>query len=326
MKEITSMEKKSIVSNQEKNLFRMVGRALAIGDNDDIVDARRTIEEVIDTVPNNSLLWSAYSRFMADYHFSEAQQTTSQAIRQCPSSKRELLDLAYTFDRISESSADNIDEFITFLENAIKKDNSPDLLASLSNLLRCSGKIERAYEISEEALALDSFSLSANLAAAKTAYSMGQFLKSYQHMRAALQINTPFAWWNLIHTYSGFLDAVLYHTDKADELADWLDQQLQYYPGLNYLPLRPTAWHLQSLRDQRKISIEKELPSCLLIPQGKSGSTSVASIFNRGFGLISTAYSLVTHRVIESWARDYNRGGVCWATHLKPRRPSTYRC
>jgi hypothetical protein len=51
----------------------------------------------------------------------------------------------------------------------------------------------------------------------------------------------------------------------------------------------------------------------------------VARIFNSGFSLPSVMYSVVTSRVMENWARDYERGGASYTTHLAPRADSAGR-
>jgi hypothetical protein len=69
----------------------------------------------------------------------------------------------------------------------------------------------------------------------------------------------------------------------------------------------------------RESNLDKGLPSIVLLSQAKSASMPVAQIFNSGFNLPSFGYSLVNEEVIESWARDYARGGACQRTHLEPR-------
>lgn len=77
----------------------------------------------------------------------------------------------------------------------------------------------------------------------------------------------------------------------------------------------PTPYPMDSMTyaRMREASIEKGLPSCLFVPMAKSGSISVGAILNSGFSLVSMTYGL---RVIPSWAREYNKGGACHATHL----------
>jgi sulfotransferase family protein len=107
-------------------------------------------------------------------------------------------------------------------------------------------------------------------------------------------------------------------THNAEALAARLDPMLARYPDMALL-CDENPIEVQRLRDLRQSNIDKGLPSVVLITQPKSGSVSVGGIFNIGFNLPSFAYSLFNLEVMESWTRDYVRGGVCWVTHLLPK-------
>ncbi len=113
-------------------------------------------------------------------------------------------------------------------------------------------------------------------------------------------------------------------TQRAAELAHWLGGLLAGHPDMHVLvdydpPL------IRRIVDLREANIAKGLPSIAVVTQGKSASVPVANIFNSGFRLPSFAYSLVTEEVIETWARDFARGGACYATHLEPKRRNIER-
>ena len=123
---------------------------------------------------------------------------------------------------------------------------------------------------------------------------------------------------------SGAVNSAIRHTGRSAEFTAWLDALLAEHPSMNLLcGDEPDV--VQRLHDLRVSHIEKGLPSVALITVGKAASVSVANIFNSGFNLPSVAYSLVTLEVIESWARDYTRGGACYTTHLRPTAQNVMR-
>ena len=154
-----------------------------------------------------------------------------------------------------------------------------------------------------------------------------QFQNAYQHhnyglayasMVQALLADAGIAFPYFMARASAAIDATLRNTGCAARMAEWLDELLSQHPHMNLLcDVDPAL--AQRLLELRECNIKKRLPSIVLVAQGKSASISVARIFNCGFDLPSFAYSLVTVEVIESWARDYARGGTCYTTHLQPR-------
>lgn len=116
---------------------------------------------------------------------------------------------------------------------------------------------------------------------------------------------------------SGQLAEALHNSHRMEDVSLMLDAMFAEHPLINILgPVDPAQ--TAAIDRQRNENIDKGLPSILLVTQGKSGSITVANIFNSGFGLPSIAYGLTHVRVIDSWARDYARGGVCHTTHLDP--------
>jgi Sulfotransferase domain len=113
---------------------------------------------------------------------------------------------------------------------------------------------------------------------------------------------------------SGELDACLGRTLRAPEIGDLLAEHPDMHLLVDYDPEL-----ISRLVDLRESNIAKGLPSMVVVTQGKSASIPIANIFNSGFNLPSFAYSLSTLEVIESWARDYARGGACYTTHLLPK-------
>lgn len=106
-------------------------------------------------------------------------------------------------------------------------------------------------------------------------------------------------------------------TGRLDSTVDQLDQMLARHPDMNVLcdDSFGAAERMVKAREER---IAAGLPSVAFIPQGKSGSVTLGTVFTNGFRLPCVAYSLVTRRVIPSWAKDYARGGAAYVTHLYP--------
>ena len=151
------------------------------------------------------------------------------------------------------------------------------------------------------------------------AYQSQNYGIAYQSFVEALSLNAGMAYRYFVSRASFPLDSTTLHTGKSRELATWLDALIVEYPNMHLL-CDDDQKTVQRIIELRESNIQKGLPSIVLVTQGKAASVSVASIFNSGFNLPSVAYSFVTLEVIESWARDYARGGACYTTHLLPTR------
>jgi hypothetical protein len=116
---------------------------------------------------------------------------------------------------------------------------------------------------------------------------------------------------------SAALALSLHETARVTEVTKRLDEALDEFPDMHLL-VDHDSLLIRRLVELREANISKGLPSIVLVTQGKSASIPVANIFNSGFNLPSFAYSLLDRQVVESWARDYARGGACYTTHLTP--------
>jgi len=123
---------------------------------------------------------------------------------------------------------------------------------------------------------------------------------------------------------SGQLASVLINSYRLESTALMLDKQHAKYPHMNILS-KPDPAEAARINEMRMRNIDKGLPSIVLVSQGKSGSVTVANIFNSGFGLPSVSYALTHTRVVDSWARDFARGGACHTTHLEPNEQQMMR-
>src|SRR5262249_26993321 len=133
----------------------------------------------------------------------------------------------------------------------------------------------------------------------------------------ALQANAGIAYRYFVARASFAVITCLHETARISEVSAWLDGALAKFPDIHLLVDHDPGL-IRRMLELRETHIANGLASVVLVTQGKAASISVSSIFNSGFHLPSFAYSLVDHEVIESWARDYARGGSCYTTHLKP--------
>jgi len=106
-------------------------------------------------------------------------------------------------------------------------------------------------------------------------------------------------------------------TGKTREVVSQLDELIARFPNINIL-CDENPSELERVRRVRELNIKRGLPSIAVVAQAKSASVSIGNIFSWGFDLPSFAYSIATLEVIESWARDFARGGACYTTHLHP--------
>jgi hypothetical protein len=133
----------------------------------------------------------------------------------------------------------------------------------------------------------------------------------------ALTDNAGIAFRYFVVRASSALALSLRETARVAEVTKRLDAALDEFPDMHLLADSDSLL-IKRLLDLRESNISKGLPSIVLVTQGISASIPVANIFNSGFNLPSFAYSLVDREVVESWARDYARGGACYTTHLTP--------
>jgi hypothetical protein len=106
-------------------------------------------------------------------------------------------------------------------------------------------------------------------------------------------------------------------TGKTREVVARLDALIARFPNINIL-CEGSLSEVERVHRLREQNIKRGLPSIAVVAQAKSASFSVGNIFSWGFDLPSFAYSIATLEVVESWARDFARGGACYTTHLHP--------
>ena len=123
---------------------------------------------------------------------------------------------------------------------------------------------------------------------------------------------------------TGQLSQALIESRRIDEVAARLDAMIADHPHM-HLICSEEPERIGSLLATREENIRKGMPSVVVAAMGKSASTAVGNIFHSGFDLPTFAYSLHHMRVIDSWARDFARGGASYTTHLDPSRDTVAR-
>lgn len=284
----------------------------------DINGTLQALVEAGQAFPDDGVVWAELSRFFATYvDLDKAEECAKVALtRPFSSSTTASQSLAYAFDRMYEMGRYDLADLQSFLEKAYQKQKTPEVGATLSNIYRRNNCIAEACEISDEILALHPESQPALVNSAKMAFTLDDHKTAYDRIMQGFAIDPHATWWDIVSTFGSAIRSIIRETGKVQEITDYLDRQLLQTPLLNLVTPRCTPLHRSQISALREDRIAKGLPSCVFVPMGKSGSVSVSAILNSGFGLPSVAYSLITERVIPSWARDFNRGGACYVTHL----------
>jgi hypothetical protein len=158
----------------------------------------------------------------------------------------------------------------------------------------------------------------------QTAYKRQNYGLAADAFVDALRLNAGIAYRYFMARASAPISVSLRETGRASEVSDWLDKALADFPDVHLL-VNHDPDVVRQMLDLRESHIANGLSSIVLVTQGKAASVSVASIFNSGFNLPSFAYSLGPLQVIESWAKDYARGGASYTTHLEPEANNLHR-
>ena len=177
-------------------------------------------------------------------------------------------------------------------------------------------------------MAADDTGISAQTAAARarfmTAYLAQRFDAAVDIFLDALKGDPDGAFRHFALNAAGQLPQAVVESSRVDEVAARLDAMIGDHPNIHLIcPEAPGEIGRRIAMRERNIDVG--LPSMVLVSMGKSASIAVANIFNSGFRLPTFAYSLFNLQVIESWARDFARGGVSYTTHLDPSRETVAR-
>jgi len=151
----------------------------------------------------------------------------------------------------------------------------------------------------------------------QAAFARQNYGVAYASFDAALHVDAEIAYRYFMIRASRYVTDVLGATGKIREVATRLDGLITRYPNINILCDDNPA-EVERVRRLREMNIQRRLPSIAIVAQSKSASVSVGNIFSSGFELPSVVYSIATLEVVESWARDFARGGACYTTHLYP--------
>ena len=147
---------------------------------------------------------------------------------------------------------------------------------------------------------------------------------AYASFDAALRADPELAYRYFMSRANRFVTDVLDATGKTREVVARLDGLITQYPNINILCDDNPA-EVERVCRLRERNIQRGLPSIAIVAQSKSASVTIDNIFSSGFGLPTVVYSIATAEVVESWARDFARGGACYTTHLYPRERNILR-
>jgi hypothetical protein len=151
----------------------------------------------------------------------------------------------------------------------------------------------------------------------QAAFAQQNYGDAYNAFVAALSAVPDSAFRYFMTRSSQAVTQTLEATGKSREVAARLEGLIARYPDINLLCDDDPAG-IERQRRLRDANIQRGLPSIAVVAQAKSASVSIGNIFSWGFDLPSFAYSIATLDVVESWARDFARGGACYTTHLRP--------
>lgn len=154
------------------------------------------------------------------------------------------------------------------------------------------------------------------IVAANLAFEQEHWPEAYQFWRRALESDLRTALRSAFTEHSARLSYILRRTGNENKLANWLAEQWRTDEAINLIPLKDEPESEQQMYRLRKLAMERELPSVFMAAQAKSGSISVANLFNSGFNLACAAFSLLDTAIVAPWLHDYMRGGASYVTHL----------
>lgn len=146
---------------------------------------------------------------------------------------------------------------------------------------------------------------------------------AHDAFKAAIAADADYAY-RAMAAPNGALSDIAEKLNKTDEIVSLLDAAFPSAPHMHMMcENKPDVIrHVLNLREE---NLARGMPSVVLVTMEKSGSVSLANIFTSGLNLPSFAYSFLNLQVVESWARDYARGGCCYVTHLRPYRVNIAR-
>jgi hypothetical protein len=156
------------------------------------------------------------------------------------------------------------------------------------------------------------------IVAANIAFEQEHWDEAYQFWCQALATDLRTALRSAFNEHPARLSYIVRQTGNENKLANWLAEQWRAHEGVNLIPLKDEPESEQQMYRLRKNAMDRGLPSVFMAAQAKSGSVSVANLFNSGFDLAFAAFSLMDTAIVAPWLFDYMRGGASYITHLPP--------
>ena len=149
-------------------------------------------------------------------------------------------------------------------------------------------------------------------------YKRAEFEKSYHYLEGWIKSDPLNAPREVNRSYSTQYVEVCEKVDRVTQIPLWVGKQWGSNKQSNLLPAHPTIESFNQAYAAREVAQARNLPFALVITQEKSASVSIGNIFGNGFSLPSVMYSLTKLCVIDSWAKDFAKGGGYYITHLRP--------
>lgn len=149
----------------------------------------------------------------------------------------------------------------------------------------------------------------------KVAVSNFNYTEATNHFMMSLESNADMAFKYFFSRESALVLIAAEEAGLTQQISNYLGDQISTYQNINLLIDYDPAL-IRRLSELRINNISRGLPSIMLITQGKSGSIPISNIFNSGFNLPSYCYTFSPAYMIESWAKDFQRGGACYTTHV----------
>lgn len=206
-------------------------------------------------------------------------------------------------------------ELYGICEDAYKKTHDPMALPLLSKLSRFLGDNDVARDWINIGLDVDPSRGNILNEAFKVYTMLGDRLNGLKYLISSLETDYNSTFWD---TEFDLVDGLTHDLEMRNIIENWIENYAATHERSNVRPAMKTRRAFLELVDLRRKRLEQNLPSCLLVTLPKSGTVSVGSIFNHGFGLANVNYFFNMTIVVSAWINDYARGGCCSVRHVEP--------
>ncbi|MFZ2004401.1 MAG: hypothetical protein WAV02_04910 [Stellaceae bacterium] len=315
--ELPALEAKGIFQREDIGSASLLNEAASYAEKGDTIGHYACLWQLTVRYPRSARGWAEYAKSLGE----------RQEWAHCRQALFQLLSFKVAADRATAEAA------LTALATLAVKGQMTDLawrewFDSLSPefqrqlqaaaLLSACGDVDSAGALLPSLLIRKHLTADDWIAAANVAFEREDWTQAYHWWRRAFETDLPRTLRTAVTNYGARLSYLLRETRRDDELADWLSDESFKHDQVSLMPTMLTPESARHAAESRSRAIERGLPSVFFIPQSKSASVTISSLFGHGFGLVTAVYSLVDRRVVAPWLADYQRGGACYTTHLIP--------